>query len=658
MNKVYLTIICSFLFHAVFSQADEIEKLKKVLQSGVHDTLKLTALSDLNWLYSEKDPELSEKYGREELRIARKIAHKKWESQAYNDIGISKYKAGHLDSSLHYYNLSLEIRKQLKEKELIVAVLSKMGVVYRELGNYKQALKVQFEALRILETIDNSRYLAMTYNNIGIIYEKLKNDDKVISYMKKAVDIHLRNKEDYFIAHCYGNLANAYKRKGDLNKSTEYLQEAMEIFTRYDDKYNLAGVYNSMGMNLREVNKNKEALSYYQKAYNTAKEVDDKLGLGLYGHNISCVLTDMGRYKEAEKYELTALQETEKGNNAQLLLCYRQLAVIYGYLKDGSKVDLYVDKYANLKDSIFNTASASQIAELEVRFQSEKTQRELAEERERVAQKEKINSENQLKLESRRKWLLVAIALSIGLLGVSIWIYRFQKARRKNEKREYELNKQLETVVLEKGFAEEKIRIARELHDNIGSHLTFMISSLDNMAYEKNPEAKLEKIGELSNFGRVTMKDLRDTIWAMNHDGGTVEQLLTRISELRAVLPGSLSVEIDNTINPDRILNGLQLLNCFRIVQEFIQNAVKYAQAGKISINLSGAEEGFVLKIADNGKGFDVSKISFGNGILNMRRRCEDLGGEFELRSSGGGTEVICRIPWDFGTNYHENSGE
>lgn len=646
MNKICLLIVfIAASFHS-FSQNEEIEKLKKVVSSKVHDTVVLQALSDLNWVYGDQDLDLSEKYGRDELKLAKKIKDKKWEAQALNDIGISKYKKAELDSALHYYKQSFAIRQTLSDKSLSISSLSKIGVVHQELGNYNQALKYQFEALELIESVNNDKYLAMTLNNIGIIYDKIRNYDKEISYIEKAIKIHTKNGDDYSIAQCYGNMATAYKKKGNLQKSNDYLNKALVIFTQFGDKVGQAGIYNSIGMNLRTSKKNAEALAYYKKAYDLATEAEDKLGIGLYGHNISCVLTAMGKYAEAEKYELTSLKETEKTNNAQLMLCYRQLASIYTYLHDGKTATLYLDKYTNLKDSVFNTDIASQMGEMEVKFQSEKTKRELAEERERVAQKEKINADNKLKLESRRKWLLVTITFSVLLLGAAIWIYRSQRIKRSNEKREFLLNQQLETVVLEKGFADEKIRIARELHDNIGSHLTFMISSLDNLTYDKNAESKLEKITDLSNFGRLTMKDLRDTIWAMNHDGGTVEQLITRISELRAVLPDKLKVEIKNAIHPEAELNGLQLLNCFRIVQEFFQNSIKYAEADKINVSVTGAEDGFVLSLKDNGKGFEMSKVNFGNGILNMKRRCEDLGGTFEINASPDGTDVVCRIPW------------
>lgn len=638
MRKIGILFLVVFFSFQLIAQ-NEVVELKKMIQNAKHDTVKLFAYSELNWYYSDKNPQEAERFAREELKLARKIKHARWESQAYNDIGISKYRLGMLDSALHYYQRSLKIRNEIKDNALIVSSISKIGVIHQEMGNYNQALEFQLNALSILDTYENPKYLAITLNNIGIIYEKLKNYPKMIRYLLQSIQIHKQNGDEYFLGKCYANLASAYKKTGDLNKSDDYLDKALDIFTKFGDKSSEAGVYNSMGMNLRARKKDQEALHYYFKAFQLSKEIQDNAGVRLYGHNISCALTDMKKYAEAEKYELASLQETEKTSVAQLMLCYRQLATIYGYLNQGKKVELFMNKYTSLKDSVFNVEFANQIGEMEVKFQTEKTKRELAEQKEQTAQ-------NELKSESRKKWLLAIGGIAIFLLGTSVWIYRSQKLKRINQQREFELNKQLDKVNLEKSFADEKIRIARELHDNIGSHLTFMISSLDNLTYIQAMDKKLEKLADLSNFGRLTMKDLRDTIWAMNHEGGTVEHLIGRISELRSVLPNSLEVQIHSSLDVNRELNGLQLLNVYRIVQEFIQNTIKYAHASQIEVHFTPQASGFVVLLKDNGSGFDVYQADLGNGIGNMQRRCEDLGGKFSISSDQKGTIVSCEIPF------------
>jgi signal transduction histidine kinase len=640
MRKLIFIFYFVLTHQALFSQQPE--ELKKILQTSKIDTVKLQALTDLNWIYSSSDVDLSMKYALQELKLANEKKLPKWIAQGYNDIAISFYKMNKMDSSRLYNIKALEIRKELKDSMTLISSYSKLGTIERDLGNYEKALNYQLQALKIAE-IKNEGLEAVTLNNISIIFEKLKQYNKAIDFASRAVKKNSAVGNEYGAAQAYGNMAIGYQNLKNYSKSNEYFKKALETFEKVGDLESQAAVYNNLAINLRAEKRNTEALKYYEKALKIAKEQKDYLSVNLYAHNISCVHRDLGNYELAKQYSLESLKNTQNINKAQLLLNYRQLATVYGYLKDGKNVEYYLDKYASLKDSVFSTETASSVAEMEVAYNTEKTLKELAEEKARVAEKERINALNQLKLESRKRWMYIGFILAAVFVFVAIWVYRNQKQKLETKKREFELSQQLEKAVYEKSFAEEKIRISRELHDNIGSHLTFMISSLDNLPYTKDPEKRLVKLTELSNFGRLTMKDLRDTIWAMNHDGGSLDDLLTRINELRKVLPNSIELQVENQIPVHYSLNGLQLLNEYRIVQEALQNTIKYANASRFNIVFKLENNIFQMILSDNGTGFNPDEQSLGNGLLNMKKRCEDIQGIFQvISSSEAGTQIKC----------------
>jgi signal transduction histidine kinase len=641
--KKLIIIICYFLTHQILL-SQEPEELKKTLQTSKVDTIQLQALSDLNWIYSNSDLELSKKYALQELKLAKEKKLPKWIAQGYNDLAISFYKMNKMDSSRIYNIKALEIRKDLKDSMGIISSFSKLGNLERDLGNYQASLNYQLQALKIAE-IKNEGLEAVTLNNISIIFEKLKQYNKAIEFASKAAQKNHAIGNEYGAAQAFGNMAIGYQNLKNYSKSNEYFKKALGTFEKVGDLESQAAVYNNLAINLRAEKRNAEALKYYEKALKIAKEQKDHLSINLYAHNISCVHRDLGNYELAKQYSLESLKNTQNINKAQLLLNYRQLATVYGYLKDGKNVEYYLDKYASLKDSVFSSETASSVAEMEVAYNTEKALKELAEEKARVAEKERINALNQLKLESRKRWMYIGFILAAVFVFVAIWVYRNQKQKLETKKREFELSQQLEKAVYEKSFAEEKIRISRELHDNIGSHLTFMISSLDNLPYTKDPEKRLVKLTELSNFGRLTMKDLRDTIWAMNHDGGSMDDLLTRINELRKVLPANLDLKIQSDVNSDTTINGLKLLNVYRIIQEALQNTIKYASASEFLIAFTAKENAILMLLKDNGTGFVIGEQELGNGLLNMKKRCEDIGGTFSIQSSPfGGTEISCLI--------------
>jgi signal transduction histidine kinase len=105
-----------------------------------------------------------------------------------------------------------------------------------------------------------------------------------------------------------------------------------------------------------------------------------------------------------------------------------------------------------------------------------------------------------------------------------------------------------------------------------------------------------------------------------------------------------LDIQVINNVKNDMEFNALQLLNLYRIIQESLQNVVKYAEADVVKIIFGEQSESFILQIIDNGKGFDSEQAKDGNGLNNMQRRCEECGGLFKIISSEMGTEINCKI--------------
>mgnify|MGYP000315454022 CR=1 FL=1 len=116
----------------------------------------------------------------------------------------------------------------------------------------------------------------------------------------------------------------------------------------------------------------------------------------------------------------------------------------------------------------------------------------------------------------------------------------------KHLQKEIDLKAALATIKTQNRLQEQRLRISRDLHDNVGSQLTFIISSLDNLKYvTKDTNTKLkEKLSNISSFTSDTIYQLRDTIWAMNKNEISIEDLHTRIlSFIEKAKTEQLSIE-------------------------------------------------------------------------------------------------------------------
>lgn len=199
---------------------------------------------------------------------------------------------------------------------------------------------------------------------------------------------------------------------------------------------------------------------------------------------------------------------------------------------------------------------------------------------------------------------------------------------------------------LESQLQRQREQIARDLHDGIGSQLTHIISRLDMLAY--NHQALEEPIANLRTFASEAVEQLRETIWVLHRTELTYGQLTER---MRGLLT-RISYDIDSpklkvtAYGDSRIVLEPQLASSiFRLMQESVNNAMKYADAKHISVCLATDETSLTLLVSDDGQGFDRTLIKPGYGLLNMQRRAEELGGSFSIRSSADGTDVLAEFP-------------
>ena len=232
-------------------------------------------------------------------------------------------------------------------------------------------------------------------------------------------------------------------------------------------------------------------------------------------------------------------------------------------------------------------------------------------------------------------------------------VYNQQNLKNRQLQKEGELKAALVKIETQNKLQEQRLRISRDLHDNIGSQLTFIISSIDNLKYGfKDMGDKLSgKLSSISGFTSQTIYELRDTIWAMNKNNIAFEDLQARISNFidKAKIASEktkFNFDIGSNVNTAHLFTSVEGMNIYRIIQEAVNNALKYSEASEITVNISEVESSFIITINDNGKGFDKENTDVGNGLLNMKKRGRDIGANVEINSSmSNGTAVVVKVP-------------
>lgn len=217
----------------------------------------------------------------------------------------------------------------------------------------------------------------------------------------------------------------------------------------------------------------------------------------------------------------------------------------------------------------------------------------------------------------------------------------------------YYLNRRLEKQrrVIEKQLAvnNERLRISRDMHDELGTGLS-KIALLSELGKNTGaPEGSHKIINEISTTSRGLADKMGEIIWTLNPHNDTLGNLAAYLNEYISETTEPLSIKVafdfPDTI-PDISLGHLHRQQLMLVTKEALNNALKYSEATKITFSLFTDDRQVMFSLKDNGKGFDADKVirpknGKRNGLGNMKARMESINGRFSLISGKGrGTEV------------------
>jgi signal transduction histidine kinase len=219
---------------------------------------------------------------------------------------------------------------------------------------------------------------------------------------------------------------------------------------------------------------------------------------------------------------------------------------------------------------------------------------------------------------------------AMGLLVFGIVSYNRRKLRKK-----------LQEIKFQQQLQKERERISRDLHDNIGAYTSALIANADKLQATGN--GNFSEAVRVKENAKQILSSLRETIWVLNSKEISVTDFADGFKQYANKMLESypeMQIQFEEKIGDNKILSPSVALNLYRILQEGLQNTLKYSKAKRIDFGvLSNAKINIILK--DDGSGFDPGEKGFGNGINNMEYRAQQAGFNFIINSgSGKGTEI------------------
>ncbi|MCB0375746.1 MAG: ATP-binding protein, partial [Sinomicrobium sp.] len=260
---------------------------------------------------------------------------------------------------------------------------------------------------------------------------------------------------------------------------------------------------------------------------------------------------------------------------------------------------------------------------------------------------------------NRRNTNLLIGAAGVLILGgvIALLLQNNTTKKRKIAEQQQQLEKQkVETLIKEQellsidamiaGQEKERLRVANELHDDLGSLMATVKLHFDNIKANKEDPA-LQHTHRLLD---QAYQKIRGISHAKNSGVLAAQGLLPAVQKMAKNISAAntLAIEVFDFGLENRMENSLEL-TIFRIIQELVTNIIKHAEATKADIQLTQHKDSLNIIIEDNGKGFDVSKMKTsdkGMGLHSIEKRVEHLEGDFTIESiMNRGTTIIIDIP-------------
>jgi len=235
-------------------------------------------------------------------------------------------------------------------------------------------------------------------------------------------------------------------------------------------------------------------------------------------------------------------------------------------------------------------------------------------------------------------WFRVLTALSVS--GLFIIAFRFYY-HRKLERQQMILEKQ-------KAIEQERSRIAADMHDDLGAGLTKIKYITENILEKtESGEVVQPELQKLKTASAELVDSMGEIIWAASEKQNLLSDTLYYLRSYAVNYCEENTLDCDFEIPAsfkDNILSGSIRRNIFLLLKESLHNIVKHAAAKKVTITTTVTEK-LELIIHDDGRGFSESEISAGgNGLINMKKRVQELNGDIRFKN-GNGTTIAIYLP-------------
>lgn len=619
---------CFLVLSALAATAQNIDSLEQILRSErPQPANKLIRIyDDLSWAYLSRLPEKAVDYARRGLELSLKEKDDPMTATLYRNLGVAYYMWNKHDTAVTYLDQARELALKIKDERLESRIYVAMANIFQVTSRYHEAVANYLKALPYVEQEGNLPGLGLMYSNIAGAYHKIRNRRQALKYYSMAEDIARETGDQQVLASVLVFRAEE-AMETDKEKAVEYARRSADI-------YRDLGLLQSESIALLTVAKSYYTHEDYVPAMEYARKGLALADAGDFGNARADALVTISnihylrkQYAESKATALEAWKSDSTDANITGNIA-GNLLLSNAHLGKPEETEIHFDKYKELLNKRSATEFQHALSEMEVKYETEK--KEL-----RITALE----------ERHRLYLGLGIAAGIVLLlAITILIFRHRLAvskRQLAEQQVIQLEKEKQLATMQAaldGETAERSRLAKDLHDGLGSMLSVVKLNLPQMKSGSVLDAEdMQRFKSAIGMLDESIHELRRVAHHMMPESLLRYGLKASLSDFCNAIP---SVEFHYFGNEQRLDSKLEIL-IYRSAHELVNNALKHGAAMQINVQLIQEEDRLSLTVQDNGQGFDPKAESTGMGLRNIRSRVETYGGILDIYSTpGNGTEI------------------
>ncbi|WP_162903081.1 ATP-binding protein [Taibaiella koreensis] len=645
MNKVFLPVMLLLGLAQPVCGRQAIDSLRQLLKTSTTDTgraMLLLQLAEVSFKAGVADSALY--YVQEAMSVSRRSGNHLYQAKARGMWGMMQVRANHLDDAIRHFEEARQLlendtstaarRMRAKVSGNLSVALGRKGLADRELA-ILISLVPEFEALH--DTVS----LAVSLHNISFKLINIGRYEQGYRYMLRNIEMAEQGGEKENTAGSYTGMASLLYKMDSIAAMPAYLSKARKLLDQLPGSRQWGIYYLYSAMYASANGHYSRADSLLVQAHTVIDKFKDRPNqfnyyTGLMHHQnaqhrwkaalvAAAMLRRMGEEDKLPYYQVNALKdmaelEEKLGHPLQALALYKQ--------------------YQPLKDSLGQQEMNLRINDLEIRH------RTLEQEKKILALQATGEARQRALQQARNKELLLASLTCLVLLGVLFGIFYYRN-KRKIMRQELEQARQQQrltsyTAMLE-GQEQERLRLARDLHDGLGGTLAALKLRLDQIAIHPSAEAVATSAQRLD----TAISDLRQISRNMMPEALLRHGLIEALKDFtEAISRSGLQVQFHHD-GLEQISSSTTQLMVYRIVQELATNVMRHARATEMLVQVTFKENLLLITVEDNGAGFDATAGYTGSGLNNVTARVAYLNGKTEVisrKDTGTVINIECRL--------------